>query len=136
MVTGLETASDDSWHYMVKEEEGREECVPFRMLNPACGSGLCFSPCFHILQLCIRCSLLKEKEINFPDQYSLGSLTLDSLSHTLKFKSLTKRFSLVALKLGSLESETYRMCAMGREKKSINLSLKELQRFRLVAEHV
>lgn len=38
MVIGLETASGDSWHYMVKEEESRGECVPFRMLNPACGS--------------------------------------------------------------------------------------------------
>lgn len=61
MVIGLETASGDSWHSMVKEEEGRGECVPFRMLNPACGSILCFSFCFHLLQLEIRCLLLKEK---------------------------------------------------------------------------
>lgn len=75
-------------------------------------------------------SSFKEKRNKFSRSVLSGLSHSDSLAYTLRSKSLPKRMSLVALKLGSLESEAYSMCAMGWKEKSTNSILKELQRFR------
>lgn len=58
---------------MVKEQEGGEECVPFRMLNSACGSVLSL---FSYPPIKYQLSYCKGKISTLQDQYGLGSLTL------------------------------------------------------------
>lgn len=89
---------------MVKEQEGGEECVPFRMLNSACGSVLFLFSCPPIKY---QLSYCKGKISTCAGSVWFGLSHSDSLSYIQSlFKAIHRVFFIVALKLESWESET------------------------------